>query len=86
MAEHGLLSVTMSRIAEDAGIGRATLYKYYPDVEAILLAWHERQIAGHLSRLVAVRNQPGTAAERLAAALETYALIAFSRVGITTPD
>src|SRR5262245_31521975 len=30
-AEHGLASVTMSRIAEETGIGRATLYKYYPD-------------------------------------------------------
>ena len=29
---HGLLSVTMSQIAEETGIGRATLYKYFPDV------------------------------------------------------
>ena len=27
VAEHGLASVTMSRIAEETGIGRATLYK-----------------------------------------------------------
>ncbi|MGH2817757.1 MAG: TetR/AcrR family transcriptional regulator, partial [Actinomycetota bacterium] len=47
VAEHGLLSVTMSQIAEETGIGRATLYKYFPDVETILLAWHERQINGH---------------------------------------
>ena len=44
VAEHGLRSVTMSQIAEKTGIGRATLYKYFPDVEAILPAWHERQI------------------------------------------
>ena len=49
VAEHGLRSVTMSQIAEKTGIGRATLYKYFPDVEAILLAWHERQITGHLA-------------------------------------
>jgi hypothetical protein len=24
-----------------AGIGRATLYKYSPDIESVLLAWHE---------------------------------------------
>ena len=30
--EHGLTSVTMSQIAAEVGIGRATLYKYFPDV------------------------------------------------------
>jgi AcrR family transcriptional regulator len=75
VAEHGLLSVTMSQIAEEAGIGRATLYKYFPDVEAILLAWHERQIAGHLQQLAEVRDQAGDAGERLEAVLEAYALI-----------
>ncbi|HKA49020.1 MAG TPA: helix-turn-helix domain-containing protein, partial [Candidatus Dormibacteraeota bacterium] len=28
--EHGLRSVTMSQIADQTGIGRATLYKYFP--------------------------------------------------------
>ncbi|MGI9022907.1 MAG: TetR/AcrR family transcriptional regulator, partial [Acidimicrobiales bacterium] len=41
VTERGLLSVTMSQIAEETGIGRATLYKYFPGVEAILLAWHD---------------------------------------------
>jgi AcrR family transcriptional regulator len=81
VVEHGLLSVTMSRIAEETGIGRATLYKYFPDVEAILLAWHERQIAGHLGHLAAVRDEGGAAAERLEAVLEAYALIAHESHG-----
>jgi AcrR family transcriptional regulator len=75
VAENGLLSVTMSRVAEKAGIGRATLYKYFPDVEAILFAWHERQIASHLAHLVDVRDEADGAAERLARALTEYALI-----------
>jgi AcrR family transcriptional regulator len=75
VTEHGLLSVTMSQIAEETGIGRATLYKYFPDVEAILLAWHERQISGHLGYLVEVRDRAGDPEERLAAVLEAYALI-----------
>lgn len=75
VAEHGLRSVTMSQIAEETGIGRATLYKYFSDVEAILLAWHERQITGHLEYLVEVRDQAGDPGERLAAVLEAYALI-----------
>ena len=81
VAEHGLLSVTMSRIAEATGIGRATLYKYFPDVEAILFAWHERQIGSHLAQLAAVRDQAGDAGQRLAAVLEAYALIAHESHG-----
>ncbi|MDQ6901044.1 MAG: TetR/AcrR family transcriptional regulator [Candidatus Dormibacteraeota bacterium] len=75
VAEHGLASVTMSQIAEATGIGRATLYKYFPDVEAILFAWHERQVTGHLEQLTDVRNQAGEARERLEAVLEAFALI-----------
>ena len=72
VAEHGLRSVTMAQIAERTGIGRATLYKYFPDVEAILLAWHGRQISQHLEHLskVAEQAEPG---ERLRAVLEAYA-------------
>ena len=79
VAAHGLQSVTMSQIAEDSGIGRATLYKYFPDVEAILLAWHERHVASHLAQLAAVRDDAGDAGDRLRAVLEAYALIAYER-------
>ncbi len=75
VAEHGLRAVTMSQIAEETGIGRATLYKYFTDVEAILRAWHERQIKGHLEYLAKVRDQAGDARERVKAVLEAYALI-----------
>ena len=79
VAEHGLTSVTMSRVAEDAGIGRATLYKYFPDVEAILLAWHERHVAGHLELLARVRDQAATPAARLHSVLTHYAEIGYQR-------
>jgi len=75
VAKHGLLAVTMSQIAEETGIGRATLYKYFPDVEAILRAWHQRQIAAHLAYLADVRDQAAGAGERLEAVLEAYALL-----------
>jgi AcrR family transcriptional regulator len=73
--EHGLASVTMSQIAAAAGIGRATLYKYFPDVEAILVAWHERHIALHLRQLTAVRDAAGSPAGQLEAVLMAFALI-----------
>jgi AcrR family transcriptional regulator len=74
-ARDGLLSVTMSQIAETTGIGRATLYKYFADVEAILVAWHERQLSGHLEQLAKVREKAGDAHEKLEAVLDVYANI-----------
>src|SRR5215218_5073871 len=81
VAEHGLLSVTMSQIAKETGIGRATLYKYFSDVEAILLSWHERQVSGHLEQLARVGERADDAGERLKAVLETYALISHEHHG-----
>lgn len=75
VAESGPAAVTMTRIAERTGIGRATLYKYFPDSGAILLAWHERQIAAHLQHLAEIRDRPGTPGNRLRAVLEAYALL-----------
>ena len=73
VSEEGLRGVTMSQIAERTGIGRATLYKYFPDVEAILLAWHERQVDGHLHQLEEISEQTDGAWERLESVLCAYA-------------
>jgi AcrR family transcriptional regulator len=79
VAQHGLRSVTMSQIAEETGIGRATLYKYFSGVEPILIAWHERHVAQHLEHLTQLRDQPGEPRARLEAVLHAYALISFER-------
>lgn len=81
VAEHGLASVTMSQIAAQTGIGRATLCKHFSSVEAVLAAWHERQVTGHLEQLAEVRNRGGDAGERLQAVLEAYALISHEHHG-----
>jgi AcrR family transcriptional regulator len=83
--QHGLAAVTMSQIAAATGIGRATLYKYFPDVEAILMAWHERHIALHLRLLSEARDTAGTPAEQLSAVLEAYALIQHQHHGSEMP-
>lgn len=81
VAEHGLRAVTMAQIAEATGIGRATLYKYFPDVEAILATWHEREINGHLEQLEEARDRSSDPAKRLEAVLEAYARIAHGSHG-----
>ena len=47
----------------------------------VLLAWHERQISGHLAQLAALRDQAGDARARLEAVLEAYALLAHESHG-----
>jgi AcrR family transcriptional regulator len=76
VGEHGLLSVTMSQIAEQTGIGRATLYKYFPDIDAILRTWHDREITSHLRQLTEIRDRAGDPRQRLEAVLQAYAHIA----------
>ena len=81
VASQGLRAVTMTRVAEATGLGRATLYRYFEDVDAILLAWHERQVESHLHQLAALRDQEGDPAARLDAVLEAYALIQYEHRG-----
>lgn len=86
IAEHGLAGVSMSRIAEQTGIGRATLYKYFPDVDAILLAWHQRQITEHLRQLTEIRDRAGSQPQAtpvavLRAVLEAFAFIQYNHHG-----
>lgn len=50
-AEHDPRSVTMGAIAREAGVGRATLYRRYPDPQSIavaLLDEHERRLQEQL--------------------------------------
>jgi len=77
IAAQGLRAVTMSEIAGTAGIGRATLYKYFPDVESILIAWHERQVAGCLARLTELRDSAESSTEKLNAVLGHYAFVQY---------
>jgi AcrR family transcriptional regulator len=79
VAEHGLTSVKMSHIAERAGIGRPTLYKYFPDVEAILLAWHQQHVEEQLDELIRIRDRAGQPLERVRGVLGQYAAIAYRR-------
>ena len=72
-SSEGLHELTMARVAQDAGIGRATLYKYFSDVEEILTAWHKREIARHLRELEAVRVRHSEPLKALEAVLISYA-------------
>jgi len=76
VAEAGVAALSMAAIAERAGVGRATLYRYFPDLPGILAAWHERHVSGHLAALVATRDAEADPRARLAALLEAYVRVA----------
>mgnify|MGYP003583797183 CR=1 FL=1 len=69
----GVGGLTMSAIAAEAGIGRATLYRYVKDAGAALALWQEHGVALHLRQLedFAATADPD---RRLAVVLERYAL------------
>jgi AcrR family transcriptional regulator len=73
--EHGLPSLSMSQIAERVGISRATLYRYFPDVEAILVAWHVDQVSAHITQLDEAADAAAPA-DQLEAVLTRYSQIA----------
>ena len=77
--ERGPLSLTMSQIATEAGIGRATLYKYFTDVQSIAQAWHQRNISRHLAVLNESRLDGRDPWERLERTLSTYTDISRAR-------
>ena len=79
VANHGVLGLTMSQLAQTTGIGRATLYKYFGDVEEVLAAWHHRHVAVHLAELRDLADRPGEPAARLRSVLEAYGRICQQR-------
>jgi AcrR family transcriptional regulator len=76
---HGLAAVTMSQVAEAAGVGRATLYKYFPDIETILDTWHAGHVTAHLAQLTGLAQTVDDADQRLEIVLRAYAQICHAR-------
>lgn len=77
---HGLAGITMSGIAHRAGIGRATLYKYFPDVRSLLDVAHEQHISEHVAALRALAETATAAEDRLVSVLALYLRICTERV------
>lgn len=65
IAEHGLGGVTMTSVAEAAGVARQTLYNHYRDVDSIVGAVIERHNEESLRRLRAVLATVDAPADRL---------------------
>lgn len=53
VSQHGVAGTTMSKVAERAAISRATLYKYFPDVPQVLMAWVLEEVSRGVDHLEA---------------------------------
>ncbi|MDP1795028.1 MAG: TetR/AcrR family transcriptional regulator [Acidimicrobiales bacterium] len=73
VAERGVSGLTMAELADASGIGRATLYKYFPSLDAVLSACHHRQVERHVAELRAL-GAPELPGERLALVLRGFAV------------
>ncbi|WP_427890139.1 TetR/AcrR family transcriptional regulator [Kribbella sp. GL6] len=80
--ERGVTGVSMAEVAQRAGVGRATLYKYFGDVDAVLTAWHHRQVAAHLRQLDGVWERT----HRIDDVLEAYAFIRHEHPPAAAPN
>lgn len=66
--EHGLSGVTMSQIAESAGVARQTLYNRYGDIESIVAATierHHRMSIDLLETTVGIAESPTDKLEQM---------------------
>jgi AcrR family transcriptional regulator len=73
LRERGMAALTMSAIAEQAGISRPTLYHYFPDVDAVLAAWVGREIERSLSVMLVESRAIPDPLDRLAYLVATQA-------------
>lgn len=76
---YGPFSLSMSQVAAAAGVSRPTLYKYFPDVQSMLIAHHSKLVEMHVAELEAVMSGPGLPAERLQRLIGAYAEICHHR-------
>lgn len=51
MAERGFDAITMANLAEEAGIGRTSIYNYYADKEEILMAFVAHEMSEYLNTI-----------------------------------
>lgn len=73
-AEHGA-AASMSDVAEEAGVGRATIYRHYPNRETLLQALARAALAEAADRLAEADLDHAPVAEAIARVVRAFAAI-----------
>jgi len=64
MAE-GYDGVSLADVAKQAGLARTAIYNYFPDKEALLLTWTDREVSKTLQAMIEAIDAADTCAEKL---------------------
>jgi AcrR family transcriptional regulator len=80
LARFGYKKTTMDDLAREAGIGKGSIYLYFPSKEEVVLSSIERIVARLLDCLRDIARGPGPAPERLRQMLLTRVLFRFDSV------
>jgi AcrR family transcriptional regulator len=75
IGEHGLGSVTMSQIAEAAGVARQTLYNHFADIDSIVAATIKRHNNESIDRLEISLHVADSPVDRLTQMVRHFAAI-----------
>lgn len=82
----GVANVTMSAIAEAAGVGKGTLYRHFPDKAAICLALLDTEMHALQARVFDYLRQPYTPEEKLRWFLGEVAVYIHEHIDILSID
>jgi AcrR family transcriptional regulator len=63
--ERGYTGLSFADIAQAAGLARTAVYNYFPDLESMLFAWTEREVANAMAALEGEVRGAETSAEQL---------------------
>jgi TetR/AcrR family transcriptional regulator len=64
-AHYGVGKTTMTEIASDLGMSKASIYYYYPDKEHLFLAVIQKEMDEFIAGVIRVTKEKGTASKKL---------------------
>jgi len=74
ITENGLDATSMTQIAKLAGMSKASLYRYFPNKQALLLAHAEQSFKAHREKMQAVMQQAKDPEQMLRDGIDHYCM------------